>query len=154
MLVSAHQSIGCKAIMLFGTEEQKRSWLPQLAKDWLSAFCLPSPTSAATPAGRKRAASCRDDGTHYILNGEKKWATSGASPDLFTVMAKQKMTTEDGQEIDKVTALVCTPDMPGIDIFQKNRSKMRHPRHVAGAHPIQQRAGAPRTICSTRKARG
>src|SRR5262249_32812310 len=70
--------------------------------------------------GQETTCRLSDDGTHYILNGEKKWATSGALSQIFTVMAKQKF--PDGKE--KVTALVCTPDMPGIDIFQKNRSKM------------------------------
>ena len=74
------------------------------------------------PADRKPAASFRTDGSHYILNGEKKWATSGALAGLFTVMAKQKMRPR-RQNVEKVTALICTPDMPGIDIFQKNRSK-------------------------------
>jgi alkylation response protein AidB-like acyl-CoA dehydrogenase len=119
VLVSAHQSIGCKAIMLFGTEEQKRKWLPDLATKSLSAFCLSEPNVGCDAGGQRSHCRLSDDGTHYILNGEKKWATSGALAGLFTVMAKQQM--PDGKE--KVTALVCTPDMPGVDIFQKNRSK-------------------------------
>ena len=54
VLVSAHQSIGCKAVMLFGTEEQKRRWLPHLAKDWLSAFCLSEPNVGCDAGGRRR----------------------------------------------------------------------------------------------------
>ncbi len=119
VMVSAHQSIGCKALMLFGTDEQKKAWLPHLAKDWLSAFCLSEPNVGCDAGGQETRCELSPDGEHYILNGEKKWATSGAISGLFTVMAKQKM--EGGKE--KVTALVCTPDMPGIDIFQKNRSK-------------------------------
>ncbi|MGH7175812.1 MAG: acyl-CoA dehydrogenase family protein [Tepidisphaeraceae bacterium] len=120
VLVSAHQSIGCKAIMLFGTDEQKRRWLPHLAKDWLSAFCLSEPNVGCDAGGQETVCHLSSDGTHYILNGEKKWATSAALSQVFTVMAKQQF--PDGGE--KVTALVCTPDIPGIDIFQKNRSKM------------------------------
>jgi len=119
VLVSAHQSIGCKAIMLFGTEEQKKRWLPHLAKDWLSAFCLSEPNVGCDAGGQETRCEKSADGEYYILNGEKKWATSGAISGLFTVMAKQKM--PDGKE--KVTALVCTPDMEGVDIYQKNRSK-------------------------------
>ena len=119
VLVSAHQSIGCKAIMLFGTEEQKRKWLPHLAKDWLSAFCLSEPNVGCDAGGQETRCELSEDGEYYILNGEKKWATSGALSSIFTVMAKQ--TLKDGKE--KVSALVCTPDMEGIDIFQKNRSK-------------------------------
>src|SRR4051812_1604658 len=119
VLVSAHQSIGCKAIMLFGTEEQKRRWLPGLATNALSAFCLSEPNVGCDAGGQETRCRLSDDGTHYILNGEKKWATSGALSGLFTVMCKQQMAN--GKE--KVTALVCTPDMPGIEIFEKNRSK-------------------------------
>lgn len=119
VMVSAHQSIGCKAIMLFGTEEQKQRWLPHLAKDWLSAFCLSEPNVGCDAGGQETRCERSADGSHYILNGEKKWATSGALSAIFTVMAKQKM--PDGKE--RVTALVCTPDMEGVDIFQKNRAK-------------------------------
>ena len=119
VMVSAHQSIGCKAIMLFGTEEQKARWLPHLAKDWLSAFCLSEPNVGCDAGGQETRCERSADGSHYILNGEKKWATSGALSGIFTVMAKQKM--PDGKE--RVTALVCTPDMEGVDIFQKNRAK-------------------------------
>lgn len=119
VLVSAHQSIGCKAVMLFGTEEQKRRWLPKLASEWLSAFCLSEPNVGCDAGGQETRCELSPDGSHYVLNGEKKWATSGALSGLFTVMAKQRM--PDGKE--KVTALVCTPDMPGVEIFQKNRSK-------------------------------
>ena len=124
VMVSAHQSIGCKAIMLFGTEEQKRRWLPQLATSWLSAFCLSEPNVGCDAGGQQTRCELSSDGQHYILNGEKKWATSGALSQVFTVMAKQAVTDpKTGKTVDKVTALVCTPDMPGIDIFQKNRSK-------------------------------
>ncbi|QYU69314.1 acyl-CoA dehydrogenase family protein [Leptolyngbya sp. 15MV] len=119
VLVSAHQSIGCKAVMLYGTEEQKKKWLPHLAKDWLSAFCLSEPNVGCDAGGQETRCELSEDGTHYILNGEKKWATSGAISGLFTVMAKQRF--KDGKE--KVTALVCHPWMDGVEIFQKNRSK-------------------------------
>ncbi|MCA9284564.1 MAG: acyl-CoA dehydrogenase family protein [Phycisphaerales bacterium] len=119
VLVSAHQSIGCKAVMLFGTEEQKKTYLPRMAKDTLSAFCLSEPNVGCDAGGQETRCELSADGTHYILNGEKKWATSGALSGLFTVMAKQKMA--DGK--DRVTALICTPDMEGVDIFSRNRSK-------------------------------
>jgi acyl-CoA dehydrogenase family protein 9 len=119
VMVSAHQSIGCKAVMLFGSDEQKRRWLPALAKEQLSAFCLSEPNVGCDAGGQETRCEKTEDGEHFIINGEKKWATSGALSGLFTVMAKQRM--PDGK--DKVTALVCTPDMEGIDIFQKNRSK-------------------------------
>ncbi len=124
VLVSAHQSIGCKAIMLFGTDEQKKKWLPHLAKDWLSAFCLSEPNVGCDAGGQETRCELSPDGSHYIINGEKKWATSGAISGIFTVMAKQRIKDEKtGKETERVTALVCTPEMEGVDIFQKNRSK-------------------------------
>ncbi|MEK6702575.1 MAG: acyl-CoA dehydrogenase family protein [Planctomycetota bacterium] len=124
VMVSAHQSIGCKAVMLFGNDEQKKLWLPHLAKDWLSAFCLSEPNVGCDAGGQETRCEVTPDGEFYILNGEKKWATSGALSGLFTVMAKQKITDpKTGKESERVTALVCNPQMEGIEIFQKNRSK-------------------------------
>jgi len=119
VLVSAHQSIGCKAVMLYGTDEQKKEYLPKLAREWLSAFCLSEPQVGCDAGGQETTIELTDDGEHYIVNGEKKWATSGAIAGLFTVMGVQKI---DGK--DRVTALILTPDMEGVDIFSKNRSKM------------------------------
>jgi acyl-CoA dehydrogenase family protein 9 len=124
VMVSAHQSIGCKAVMLYGNDEQKKKWLPRLAKDWLSAFCLSEPNVGCDAGGQETRCEKTPDGEFYIINGEKKWATSGAISGLFTVMARQKITDpKTGKESDRVSALVCHPDMPGIEIFQKNRSK-------------------------------
>jgi acyl-CoA dehydrogenase family member 9 len=119
VLVSAHQSIGCGAINLFGSDDQKRRYLPRMANDTLSAFCLSEPNVGCDAGAQEARCELTEDGRHYILNGEKKWATSAAMSGLFTVMAKQRMA--DGK--DRVTALICTPDMEGIDIFSRNRSK-------------------------------
>ncbi|MCC6283782.1 MAG: acyl-CoA dehydrogenase family protein [Phycisphaerales bacterium] len=124
VVVSAHQSIGCKAVMLYGSDEQKKRWLPHLAKDWLSAFCLSEPNVGCDAGGQETWCEKSADGEHFIINGEKKWATSGALAKVFTVMAKQKVVNpKSGKTEERVTALVCTPDMPGVDIYQKNRSK-------------------------------
>ena len=80
VMVSAHQSIGCKAIMLFGTDEQKRRWLAAPGNDWLSAFCLSEPNVGCDAGGQETRCTLSDDGSHYILTGEKKWTTSGAFP--------------------------------------------------------------------------
>ncbi len=124
VIVSAHQSIGCKAVMLFGSEEQKKRWLPKMATESLSAFCLSEPNVGCDAGGQETRCELSEDGSYYILNGEKKWSTSGALSALFTVMAKQAITDpKTGKTKDRVTALVCTPDMEGVDIFEKNRSK-------------------------------
>ena len=125
VVVSAHQSIGCKAaVMLFGTDEQKKRFLPRMAADTLSAFCLSEPNVGCDAGGQETRCELSEDGEHYILNGEKKWATSGGLAGLFTVMAKQRIKDpKTGEEKDKVTALICTPDMEGVDIYSRNRSK-------------------------------
>jgi alkylation response protein AidB-like acyl-CoA dehydrogenase len=124
VLVSAHQSIGCKALLLFGNEEQKRRWLPKMATSELSAFCLSEPNVGCDAGGQETYCELSKDGRFYILNGEKKWATSGAYCGLFTVTAKHSLyDSKLGKTVDRVTALVCTPDMEGVDIYQKNRSK-------------------------------
>ena len=124
VMVSAHQSIGCKALILFGSDDQKANYLPRMAKDTLSAFCLSEPNVGCDAGGQETRCVKSEDGSHYIINGEKKWATSGAMAGLFTVMAKQEFTNpKTGKKKDRVTALICTPDMDGIEIFSKNRSK-------------------------------
>ncbi len=124
VIVSAHQSIGCKAIMLFGSEEQKKRFLPNVAREYLSAFCLSEPQVGSDAAGQETRCEWNEEEQCYILNGEKKWSTSGALAGIFTVMAKQQVTDpKTGKTKEGVSALICTPDMPGVDIFQKNRSK-------------------------------
>ena len=124
VVVSAHQSIGCKAIMLFGSEEQKKRFLPGVAREYLSAFCLSEPNVGSDAAGQETHCERSDDGDFFILNGEKKWSTSAATSGVFTVMAKQKIRDpRTGKTREGVTALICTPDMDGIEIFEKNRSK-------------------------------
>ncbi len=124
VMVSAHQSIGCGAILLFGTEEQKQRFLPPMATETLSAFCLSEPNVGCDAAGQVTHCELSEDGEHYILNGEKKWATSGALSRLFTVMARQTFTDpETGKTREGITALICTPDLEGIDIYSRNRSK-------------------------------
>lgn len=124
VVVSAHQSIGCKALMLFGTEEQKKEFLPKVAREYLSAFCLSEPQVGSDAAGQETTCYYDEAADEYVLNGEKKWSTSGALAGMFTVMAKQQMTDpRTGKSKEGVTALIVTPDMEGVDVFEKNRSK-------------------------------
>lgn len=124
VVVSAHQSIGCKALMLFGTEEQKREYLPLVAREKLSGFCLSEPNVGSDAAGQQTRCEYLEDEGVYVLNGEKKWITSGALSGLLTVMANQMVTDpKTGKEKKVVTALIVTPDMEGVEFFQKNRSK-------------------------------
>ena len=125
VLVGAHQSIGLKALLLMGTEQQKREFLPALARgEKLAAFCLSEPEVGSDAANVQTHARLSDDGTHWILNGEKKFATNAALAGMMTVMAKTPVTDEKGKTHDKVTAFIVTPDLPGFEIVKHNRSKM------------------------------
>ncbi len=124
VMVSAHQSIGCGAIMLFGNEEQKQHWLPKISSNTMSAFCLSEPNVGCDAGGQETRCELSECGTYYTINGEKKWATSGAFSGMFTVMCKQALIDpKTGKAKDKITALIATPDMDGIEIFSRNRSK-------------------------------
>lgn len=124
VLVSAHESIGCYGMLLFGNDEQKRQFLPRLATDTIGAFCLSEPNVGSDAGGQETRCELSPDGSHYVLNGEKKWATSAAYAGVWTVMAKQRVThPRTGKEADRVTALVVTPDLDGVEVFSPNRSK-------------------------------
>src|SRR5439155_828229 len=123
VMIGAHQSIGCKALVLMGTEQQKREFLPKLASGTLSAFCLSEPEVGSDAANVQTTAVLSDDGSHWILNGDKKFATNAALAGMMTVMAKTTITDAKGKTKDKVTAFLVTPDLPGFEIVSPNRSK-------------------------------
>ena len=124
VMVSAHQSIGCKALMLFGSDDQKERFLPMVAREKLSGFCLSEPQVGSDAAGQETNCVWNEEEQVYILNGEKKWITSGALSGLLTVMANQQVTDpKTGKTKKGVSALIVTPDMEGVSFFQKNRSK-------------------------------
>lgn len=124
VLVGAHQSIGLKALMLNGTEEQKRKYLPDLAAGRkLAAFCLSEPEVGSDAANVQTTARQSEDGQHWIINGQKKFATNAALAGFMTVMARTPV-EDNGKIKDKVTAFIVTPDLPGFEVVSPNRSKM------------------------------
>ncbi len=85
----AHTGIGTLPVLYFGTEEQKRKYLPKLAKvEMLGAYALTEPHAGSDALAARTRADLSPNGTHYILNGQKMWITNGGSADLFTVFAK------------------------------------------------------------------
>jgi alkylation response protein AidB-like acyl-CoA dehydrogenase len=86
---SAHVNIGTLPIVFFGTEEQKRKYLPKLAAGQIiGAYALTEPHSGSDALAARTRATLSPDGRHYILNGQKMWITNGGFADLFTVFAK------------------------------------------------------------------
>src|SRR5580704_2251684 len=85
----AHVGIGSLPILYFGTEEQKKHYLPKLANmEMLGAYCLTEPHAGSDALAAKTRADLSPDGKYYILNGQKMWITNGGKADLFTVFAK------------------------------------------------------------------
>lgn len=112
--LGAHSSIGLKGLLLFGTDEQKQRYLPSLATgESLAAFALTEPGSGSDAASIKTRAELSEDGSHYILNGNKIWITNGGIADVFTVFAKVPMEI-DGETKEKITAFIVTRDMEGF----------------------------------------
>ncbi|HTZ07874.1 MAG TPA: acyl-CoA dehydrogenase family protein [Acidimicrobiales bacterium] len=117
-LLSAHQSIGVpQPLKLFGTDEQKRRYLPGLARDRISAFLLTEPDVGSDPARMSTTAVPTDDGTAYVLNGTKLWTTNGVIADLLVVMAV--VPPSEGHR-GGITAFVVEAHSPGITVLHRN----------------------------------
>ena len=114
-LLSAHQSIGVpQPISMFGTEEQKRTWLPRCTQE-ISAFLLTEPDVGSDPA--RVHATATPDGDDYVLNGVKLWTTNGVIADLLVVMAE--VPKSEGHR-GGITAFVMEADAPGIMVANRN----------------------------------
>jgi alkylation response protein AidB-like acyl-CoA dehydrogenase len=85
----AHAGIGTLPIVYFGTEEQKKKYLPKLATgELIGAYCLSEPQAGSDSQNSLTRAELNKEGTHYILNGQKMWITNGGFADLYIVFAK------------------------------------------------------------------
>ena len=117
-LLSAHQSIGVpQPVALFGTEEQKQRYLPRCARGEISAFLLTEPDVGSDPARLTTTAVPSADGSEYVLNGVKLWATNGVIADLLVVMAR--VPKGDGHR-GGITAFVVEADAAGITVERRN----------------------------------
>ncbi|MGO9463387.1 MAG: acyl-CoA dehydrogenase family protein [Isosphaeraceae bacterium] len=121
VFVNAHHSIGIRALVLFGTPEQKASWLPQLARgEKLAAFALTEEQAGSDASNVQTTARPSDDGQTYYLSGTKRYITNGAIADVLTVMAR----TPDPKGGDsQITAFLVTPDLPGFEVVQARMPK-------------------------------
>jgi len=112
----AHQSIGCKGIVLFGTEEQKQRYLPKCATgESIAAFCLTEPGSGSDAQAMRSTAVPSADGTHYVLNGTKIWISNAGYADVLTVFAKVPVEL-DGVRKARVTAFVVDAHATGVSL--------------------------------------
>lgn len=120
VFVNAHQSIGLRALLLFGTREQQDRWLPGLINGTkLAAFALTEPEAGSDAANVQTTATPVEDGSAYLLNGLKHYITNGGIADVLTVMAR----TPDEKGGTKVTAFLVTPDLAGFEVVEARAEK-------------------------------
>lgn len=135
--------IGSQAIVIAGTEAQRRAWLPHIATgEVVTSFCLTEPEVGSDAAGVRTRA--RRDGDDYVLSGTKRFITNADRAQLFTVMAR---TSEDG-EPPRVSAFLIPRNTPGLTIGRPERKMGQHGTHVcdvsldAARVPAENRLGA------------
>lgn len=112
----AHTGIGTLPITLYGTEEQKKKYVPKLATgEWFGAYCLTEPGAGSDANSGKTRAVLSDDGEHYILNGQKMWISNAGFCDLFIVFARL--------EDDKyITGFIVEKDLDnGIELGEEEK---------------------------------
>ncbi len=115
VLLSAHQSIGVPyPLSLFGTEEQKRKYLPRFRKGAISGFALTEPGAGSDPHTMKTIATPTEDGQYYLINGEKLWISNGNIADILVVMCLTPPKMERGKEKKQITAFIVETNTPGF----------------------------------------
>ena len=112
-LLSAHQSIGVpQPLLMYGTKEQKRLFLPLFAEGAVSAFALTEEGVGSDPSKLTTTAELSEDGTYYTINGEKLWCTNGVKAQVIIVMARTGK---------KITAFIVEMDRPGVEVIHRSR---------------------------------
>jgi alkylation response protein AidB-like acyl-CoA dehydrogenase len=123
VFTNAHHSIGIRALLLFGTQEQKEKWLPRLMNgDQLAAFALTEREAGSDAANVQMEATPSEDGSHYILNGEKRYITNASIAQVLTVMARTPDPKKPGKTA--ITAFLVTPDMEGFEMLEPRMPKL------------------------------
>jgi alkylation response protein AidB-like acyl-CoA dehydrogenase len=122
----AHAGIGTLPIVYFGTEEQKKKYLPKLATaELIGAYCLSEPQAGSDAQNSLTRAELNKEGTHYVLNGQKMWITNGGFADVYVVFAKV-----DGE---KFTAFIVERNFPG---FKPGNEEHKMGIHGSSTTPI------------------
>jgi alkylation response protein AidB-like acyl-CoA dehydrogenase len=121
-LISAHQSIGVpQPLIMFGNEQQKRRYLPRVARGEISAFALTEPKVGSDPAKMETHAEPTEDGTHFVINGEKLWCTNGVKAGVIVVMAKTPPKMVRGKPRNQITAFIVDMHDPGVEVATRCR---------------------------------
>ncbi len=119
-LLSAHQSIGVpQPLKMFGSDAQKKKYLPRLAKGAISAFALTEGGVGSDPAAMETTAVPSEDGQAWILNGEKLWCTNGTKAELMVVMARTPSKVVNGKEKRQITAFIVETAWPGVKVAHR-----------------------------------
>jgi butyryl-CoA dehydrogenase len=114
---SAHVGIGTLPIIWYGTESQKRKYLPKLASgEFVGAYALSESTSGSDAMNPRSRAVLSEDGKHYTINGEKMWITNGGFADIYTVFAKCAIPDGDKAGEEKLTAFLVERNTPGFAV--------------------------------------
>ncbi len=122
----AHAGIGTLPIVYFGTEEQKKKYLPKLATgELIGAYCLSEPQAGSDAQNSLTRAELNSEGTHYILNGQKMWITNGGFADVYVVFAKVNG--------EKFTAFLVERTFPG---FKAGNEEHKMGIHGSSTTPI------------------
>jgi alkylation response protein AidB-like acyl-CoA dehydrogenase len=122
----AHAGIGTLPIVYFGTEEQKKKYLPKLATgELIGAYCLSEPQAGSDAQNSLTRAELNKEGTHYILNGQKMWITNGGFADVYIVFAKVNG--------EKFTAFIVERTFPG---FKPGNEEHKMGIHGSSTTPI------------------
>jgi acyl-CoA dehydrogenase family member 9 len=122
VFVNAHHSIGIRALLLFGSQAQKHQWLPKLVTgEQLAAFALTEEQAGSDAANVQMEARPSEDGSHFILNGEKRYITNASIAQVLTVMAR---TPIPGSDKTSITAFLVTPDIPGFTMLEPRMPKL------------------------------
>lgn len=110
----AHTGIGTEPIVYFGTEAQKRKYLPKLATgEWIAAYALTEPGAGSDAMGGKTRADVSPDGMHYLINGQKMWITNSSFANLFITFAKV-----DGEHM---TGFIVERNSPGFTVGKEEK---------------------------------
>ncbi|MDN4492085.1 acyl-CoA dehydrogenase [Ureibacillus aquaedulcis] len=118
VILSVHTSVGTNPILYFGTEQQKKKYIPKLASGgYLGAFCLTEPEAGSDAGALKTKAVKQDD--HYVLNGSKVFITNGGEADVYIVFAS----TNPARGSRGISAFIVEKDTPGF-IVGKDEEKM------------------------------